>query len=101
MSSPGRSFQDSFLPLHSPNSQAVKSNSLLLASGILIGDRTPMTQFHHKIYGRNSLEVRAYWKIRRYEFSFSVSVLAEMKIIFLFALGARRELITLQCFGCC
>lgn len=52
-------------------------------------------EFHH------SLEVRAYWKIRRYGFSFSASELAEMKIIFLFALGAGRELIPLQCFGCC
>lgn len=48
----------------------------------------------------HSLEVRAYWEIRC-GFSYFVLALAEMKIIFLFALGAKKELITLHCFGCC
>lgn len=52
MSSPGRSFQDSLFPLHSPNFQAVNTSYLLLASGTLVGDRTPVTQVHHNMHGR-------------------------------------------------
>lgn len=54
MSSPGKRSQDSFLPPHSPNYQTAEASPLLLAQGILVGDRASMAWFQKDMHGRTS-----------------------------------------------